>query len=55
MTIKDTGNCIHFVEQDNPSAIAEGIAEWVRNKSLDQCQCSISSSTDVEATGNGNA
>ncbi len=34
LTIKDIGNGIHFVQEDNPSAIAEGIVEWARDKGI---------------------
>ncbi len=34
LTIKDIGNGIHFVQEDNPSAIAEGIVEWARDKDI---------------------
>lgn len=34
MTIKDVGQGIHFVQEDNPEGIAEAILNWANEFSL---------------------
>lgn len=34
LTIKDIGNGIHFIQEDNPEGIANSIIEWVHEKNL---------------------
>jgi len=34
LTIKDIGPGIHYLQEDNPSAIASGIVEWAKDKGL---------------------
>jgi hypothetical protein len=34
LTVKDVGNGIHFVQEDNPTGIANALIEWAKEKKL---------------------